>query len=406
MDDTDADTDATGIDAELTDERLEAALSAMTDRVGATLAETGDRFPFVADPDTGEWETTDDGNWCGGHWVGLLWTAREVAAEAGEHDRARRFERAAYDHTETLYEAMPRDWMFCGMNFHYAGFLGYDHTGDRDLYAVGLAGADAMVEMFDEAARQIRVGEHRIKGPEKQFDMEREVEGRPAGKHVAVLDTVYTSLPVLWRAYRETGHTRFRDVALAHADRHTDWYLDREGGNVHMAAYDPDTGEVERFFDTLAHDDDTTWARGQGWNVAGLSAAYSETGARRFLDFLEAAVDYYLEHTPEDLVPYWDFEDPRIPDVPRDTSSAALTAYGLTGLEGEDDRVERLRAVGRDIAASLVSEYLLTDVDDDRRGMVLHGCYNMPGNYATDNELVWTDFYVARTLWRLLDRER
>jgi unsaturated chondroitin disaccharide hydrolase len=38
--------------------------------------------------------------------------------------------------------------------------------------------------------------------------------------------------------------------------------------------------------------------------------------------------------------------------------------------------------------------------------MVLHGCYNMPGNYATDNELVWTDFYVARTLRRLLDRER
>jgi len=309
--------------------------------------------------------------------------------EFHEPGDAEKFERAAYDHTETLYEQMPRDWMFCGMNFDYAGFLGYDQTGDRDLYAVGLAGADAMVDMFDETARQVRVGEHRIKGPEEQFDMEQEVKGRPSGDNVAVLDTIHTSLPVLWRAYRETGTTRFRDVALAHADRHVDWYLHDDGKNTHMAMYDPETGEVEQFFDTLAYEEDTCWARGQGWNIAGLSRAYSETGARRYLDRLETAVDYYLEQTPDDLVPYWDFEDPRIPEVPRDTSCAGISAYGLTRLFGDDDRVERLRSVGEDILASMISDYLLTDVDDGRRGMVLHGCYNMPGDYATDNELIW-----------------
>jgi len=389
----------------LTDTRVREALAAMVDRVEATLEATGERFPFVADPDTGEWETTVDGNWCGGHWIdiGLLWIAREFAARAGEDDRARRFERAADDHTDTLYEEMPRDWMFCGMNFDYAGFFGYDHTGDRDLYAVGLAGADAMVEMYDEAARQIRVGEHRIKGPEKTFDMEREVEDRPPGDHVAVCDTIYTSLPVLWRAYEETGDPTFRDVAVSHADRHLDWYLEDDGSTVHMTSYDPETGRPERFFDTLAYDMDTCWARGQGWHIAGLSRAYEETGAGRYLDALEAAVDYYLEHTPGDLVPYWDFEDPRIPDVPRDTSAAAIAAYGLSRLDRDDERAERLRSVGTDILASLVENYLRTDVGDDRRGMVLQGCYSMPGDYAIDNELIWTDFYVARSLWRYLD---
>lgn len=382
----------------LTETRIQEALAAMTDRVEATLSATSEQFPFVADPDTGEWETTADGNWCGGHWVGLLWIARDVATRAGEDDRAAMFERAAYDHTETVYQEMPRDWMFTGMNFDYAGFMGYDRTGDRDLYAVGLAGADAMVDMYDEAARQVKVGEHKIKGPEKTFDMEREVENRPPGDHVAVCDTIYTSLPVLWRAYDETGDPKFRDVAVSHADRHLDWYLEADGSTTHMVSYDPETGDPAEYFDTLAYSMDTCWARGQGWNIAGLSHAYAATGADRYLDALEAAVEYYLEHTPEDLVPYWDFEDPRIPDVPRDTSCAGISAYGLSVLEGDNERVQRLRNIGRDILASLLEGYLLTSVDDNRRGMVLHGCYSMPGDYAIDNELVWTDFYVARAL--------
>ena len=32
---------------------------------------------------------------------------------------------------------------------------------------------------------------------------------------------------------------------------------------------------------------------------------------------------------PEDLVPYWDMEAPKIPDEPRDVSSAAVIASAL-----------------------------------------------------------------------------
>ncbi|MFI6096140.1 hypothetical protein ACIA8G_11330 [Lentzea sp. NPDC051213] len=45
----------------------------MRDRVEATLAEVGDRFPLHADPDTGRWHTTARGSWAGGCWAGLLW---------------------------------------------------------------------------------------------------------------------------------------------------------------------------------------------------------------------------------------------------------------------------------------------------------------------------------------------
>ncbi|POG54290.1 hypothetical protein AUR65_016765 [Haloferax marisrubri] len=33
---------------------------------------TGNAFPNFVEPNSGDWVTTLDGDWCGGHWVGLL----------------------------------------------------------------------------------------------------------------------------------------------------------------------------------------------------------------------------------------------------------------------------------------------------------------------------------------------
>jgi len=48
------------------------ALSLIIERVRQMLDSPGEGFPYYADPDSGEWVTMDDGNWCGSHWVGLL----------------------------------------------------------------------------------------------------------------------------------------------------------------------------------------------------------------------------------------------------------------------------------------------------------------------------------------------
>lgn len=378
-------------------------MDALTARTEETLAETGDEFPYVVDADTGRWMTTSDGNWCGGHWVDLLWLARDHAARDGTDLNVDppRFADAARTHAETLRAEMPRDNMFCGMNFHYAGFRGYDTTGDRSFFALGLEGADAMVAAFHERARMVPIGEYQIEGPEEQFDLETEHADRPPGSRVGATDAVYTALPVLWRAYRETSIPEFRDVAVAHADRHLDWCLRPDGSTWHECAFDPETGALERQFNDLAHGADTCWSRGQGWSIAGVARAYSETGAERYLAALERMVDYYTDHTPSDMVPYWDFEDPEIPDAPRDSSAAALVAYGLTRLrdEGDDpERVAALRDVGHATLDSLLRNYLVTDPDDDRYGAVLHGCFDRPGDYAVDTELLWTNYYLARTV--------
>ncbi|MFC7250726.1 glycoside hydrolase family 88 protein [Halomicroarcula sp. GCM10025324] len=386
-----------------TDEVYEEALRALLTRVGATLDETGERFPYVFDRDSGTWETTADGNWCGGHWVGLLWLASEWADDAEDSER---FERAARAHTEAMRPAMPRDSMFCGMNFAYAGFRAYDHSGDRTLFGIGLEGADAMADAFDERARQVPLGKLAIKGPE-QFRGPESSHG-PPGDRIGAVDNLYTAVAPLWRAYEEVDDPRFRDVAVSHADRHLDWYVRDDGRTWHHAVFDTD-GELERQYNELAHSDETCWARGQGWSIAGLSAAYTATGAERYLDALEANVDYYREHAPDDLVPHWDFEVPNPDDEPRDSSAAALVTYGLLvhlddGKAGQQEsRVARLQSVGVNVLDSLVDAYLVTDPDDPAYGRVEHGCFNRPGEYATDTELVWSTYYLAETLASVLN---
>ena len=384
----------------LSETLLQKARVALVSRIDTVVTETGERFPYVVDDD-GTWDTTADGNWCGGHWIGLLWFARSVAANLDD-DRfdADRFDAAARSHTETLIEYMPRDSMFCGLNFYIAGFRGYDYTGDRRLFGLGLSGADAMCDLYDEKARQIPLGRLAIKGPE-QFRGPESDHG-PSGDRIGAVDNIYTALPVLWRAFIETTDPQFRDTAISHADRHLDWYLRADGRTWHHAVFDRDDGSLERQYNELAAGQDGCWARGQGWSVAGLARTYAETRSDRFLEALQRTVDYYRRKSPANDVPFWDLEVVADDETPRDTSAAALVAYGLVLLP-ETEATVALRTYGQEILETLITTYLVTDPKADAYGAVTHGCFNKPGEYATDTELIWTNYYVARAVEHLYD---
>jgi unsaturated chondroitin disaccharide hydrolase len=382
-----------------TAERTEAAArSLLVERTASTLEQVEEGFPYVADPDTGVWEVTANGNWCGGHWIGMLWLAYERTGED-------RFAEAAERYTAKLFDAMPADNMFYGMNATYAGFRAYDVTDYPRHLAIGVAGAERTVEYFHEGARQVPLGTLGIEAPASNFRGPGGEDG-PSGARLGAVDAIYTALPVLWRAYRETGRERYRDVAVSHADRHLDWYVRSDGSTWHHAEFDPETGALVRQYNELAYSQETCWARGQGWCIAGVARAYRETQAQRYLDALRRVVDYYVEHAPSDLVPYWDFEHPDPRNAERDTSAAALAAYGLTGLP-ETPETERLVDIGERILTSLFGQYLTPRTDEDERppGMVLESCYNGPAQYANRHEHVWTDYYLFYALTQRATRE-
>lgn len=59
---------------------------------------------------------------------------------------------------------------------------------------------------------------------------------------------------------------------------------------------------------------------------------YRYTHDAKYLAQAEKVYNFIFgnKNLPEDLVPYWDFDAPKIPNEPRDASAAACTASAST----------------------------------------------------------------------------
>ena len=368
------------------------ALRLVLRRVASTLAETGAAFPIYCEatgPSGAPWVSIADGNWCAGYWIGLLWLAARHARS--DHER-QRFEQAARAHLPAL-AAQPSGHIFAGVNWHYAGFLGYDVTGDATLRQRAIAGADAMVALFDDQARQIPIGVYTTFPPNAASSA-----GPVDRRTIAAVDVIHTSIPILLRAHRETGDRTYLRVAEAHARRHVEWFQRADGSTGHLVAFDAATGAPRRRYSTLALSDEGCWSRGFGWHVAGLAACFVASGEDWIIEALNRSMVYYVAHAGANLVPAWDIS---ISDsgAKRDASAAALVAYGLILLRTRmDERIAGLVDLGERVLASLLRTCMVRVETAANAGAVLHGCYRHPTNVATDAELIWSDFYVAATL--------
>lgn len=362
----------------LTDGRVRDAEARLLARIEATAQAPPDGFPHAADPATGRWAAKPGGAWTDGFWVGLLWLAFRATGDA-------RYQRWGLDWAERLRGRERQESHDIGFLFQYGAVLGWATVRAPSLRALGLAAADRLVAMWHPRARVIPVGSHA------------EVS---SGLDDVTIDCLM-NLQVLWWAAAETGEGRYRDVALAHAERTAAWHVRPDGSCFQSVHFDPATGEPYKKHTHQGYAAEGCWARGLGWCAYGFLEAHRATGRRDFLDLARRALAYHARRTPADPVTFNDYDDPRIPAAPRDTSAAAIlasAAIGAAALTGEG----WLRDEGERIVEALIDGYLTPLGADDGRppGMLLHGCYNLHSGEAPDHELVWGDYFLLEALLR------
>ena len=193
-------------------------------------------------------------------------------------------------------------------------------VGDEDGRRAALLAADQLLERFQEKGQFIQAW-----GP----------MGEP-GNYRYIIDCLL-NLPLLFWASGESGEPRYREKALAHAHTTLANSIRPDHSTYHTFYMDPVTGAPVRGATTQGYRDESAWARGQAWAIAGMALCYRNERRTAYRDVFENLLAYYLGHLPDDLVPYWDlmFTDG---DEPRDSSSAAIVACGLlemAGLVGE-----------------------------------------------------------------------
>ena len=98
------------------------------------------------------------------------------------------------------------------------------------------------------------------------------------------------------------------DVAQQHIHTAVKNVIRDDYSTWHTFFFDVKTGEPDHGSTCQGYRDGSAWSRGQAWGIYGLALAYRYTKEAEYVDLFKKVTAYFMEHLPEDLIPYWDLE--------------------------------------------------------------------------------------------------
>ncbi|RTE11323.1 glycoside hydrolase family 88 protein [Paenibacillus whitsoniae] len=358
-----------------TPEWIEQAWDAGARKIKKASLRIGARFPHGSID--GEYHLMPPVYWTAGFWTGLLWL---VYREHGDEEL-----RAIAEDCEAQLDALLQDYSSLshdiGFMWTLSSLAQWQVTESEASHRRGMLAASHLAGRFNIQGRFIRAW------------------NQPERIGWAIIDCLM-NVPLLYWATEQTGDPRFRHIAVAHTLTAAQQFLRSDGSVHHVVFFDPETGERTGAGGGQGYAEGSAWARGAAWGIYGWTLGCRHTGRREFLDAAERAAAFFLNHLPEDRVPYWDFRLPTQEGAPRDSSAAAITATGLLDLAdivgGEKGRYYHEQALS--ILHSLYTNY---HADDNEEAILLHGTGNLPMNQNIDRPLIYGDYYYMEALAKL-----
>lgn len=178
----------------------------------------------------------------------------------------------------------------------------YNITGDEKHKRTALKAATELAKRFNIDGRFIEAWD--------EMNLE-ETERR------MIVDALMNTPLLLW-AWKETGHTFYRDVAKAHADTVIKVLVRDDWSVKHAVMFNAD-GTVKCEANNCGYANGSHWARGTAWAVYGFLCTAKYTGEEKYLDAAKKIFAKYRECLAEEgadggVVPVWDFRLPK--DMP------------------------------------------------------------------------------------------
>ncbi len=349
-------------------------------QMGNAVAQYKDltEFPRSTNPD-GTLHTSHATGWTSGFFPGSLWYLYEFT----EDDK---WKSAAVKWTEALNEVQFHT------GTHDVGFVMYCSYGN----GLRLTGNKEYEPILIQTAKSLASRYNQNVGCTKSWDWSNK------WKFPVIIDNMM-NMELLFAASKLSGDDAFTQIAIDHSNTTMEHHFRDDFSTWHVVDYDPETGEVLEKVTHQGISDESAWARGQAWGLYGYTFAFRETGNAAYLDLAEKIAEFIMEHpnTPEDLIPYWDYDAPGIPNEPRDASAAAINASALlelsqlTGTGGQKyfDYAEKL-------LISLSSEEYLAEAGTNNYFLLKHCTGHKPKESEVDGPLVYGDYYFLEALLR------
>jgi unsaturated chondroitin disaccharide hydrolase len=329
-------------------------------------------------------------DWCPGFYAGMMWLAFEYTGEAKWREAAERYTRRLEP------RKFDRDVHDLGFIFMSTANRWYNLLPDGDATRQWLR--DVLITAGTiQSFRWKETGDdhyvYSFNGPQSLF-----------------IDIIM-NIRILFRAHQLGGEDELYLKAITHA-RTTEKYLVRKAGNrlvdgdgmvIHEAIFNPVRGEFRNLSTQQGYSPFSCWARGLAWAMYGFTDTYLFTKEPLFLETAERCAGFYLENTPDDGVPFWDYGAPNIPDEPLDSSAAAIAAgafWKLKEIAGTQRGAATYRKAALQILSTLSSEAFSND--SSREGILRHGVYHKPMNWGVDESVMWGDYFFMEALYTVL----
>ena len=342
-----------------------------------------DGFPRNIPKNDTTWKTVGVNDWCSGFYPGILWYAYEYSEEASIKESAEAF------------TAPLQSIAFSPASNHDIGFMvycsygnGYRLTGNEDYKKVLLSAADTLATLYNPTVGSI------LSWPsQKQY------------RHNTIIDNMM-NLELLFWAAKNGGSNELYKIAESHAEVTMKNLIRPDSSAFHVGSFNEETGAFIKGVTHQGYADDSMWARGQTWGIYGFSIAYRETGRDDFLDTAIKVSDHFLNRLPEDGIPFWDFDAPKMANTPKDASAAAIAACGLLELSKLVDNKtlsQKYAEAAKGLITKLSSkDYLSGDIN---QALLLHSTGHYPKNSEIDMSIVYGDYYYMEALLRLKNLE-
>lgn len=341
-----------------------------------------DRMPRNIEKGQTAWNFVGNGDWTCGFYPGILWFAY-----AYTHNPA--WKTQADEATRALTPVAFRQHFDHDLGFMLNNSFGngYRLTKDTLYKRVLLAAADSLATLFNPRIGTIL-----------SWPGMRQTMGWP---HNTIIDNMM-NLELLFWASKNGGSHHLYDVAVKHAETTMANHFRPDYSAYHVVVYDTVTGKKIKGVTHQGYANTSMWARGQSWAIYGFTMVYRETKDPRFLDFAQKVADIYLKRLPEDRVPFWDFDDPSIPNAPRDASAAAISASALLELSGyvkDHDKARYYRSQAETMLTALSAPPYRSG--DTNASFLLHSTGNLPAKGEIDASIIYADYYYMEALLRL-----
>jgi rhamnogalacturonyl hydrolase YesR len=213
------------------------------------------------------------------------------------------------------------------------------------------------------------------------------------------------NLELLMEVFKMTNDSSFYKIAVSHADTTMKNHFRSDFSTYHVVSYDTITGKIEAKQTAQGAADESAWARGQSWGLYGYTMMYRETKLDRYLKQAQHIADFLISHPnmPADMIPYWDYNAPGIPNTERDASAASIMASALIELSGYVDAAagQKYLDIAKTQILNLSSPAYRAKLGENGNFILMHSVGSLPAKSEVNVPLSYADYYYIEALMRL-----